>query len=134
MSVEVAFTVAAYGLILGIFAGWSTFRVMYRPWRSRDHSLVGRHLIRTADSMIALTGVSLIGAVHPPTHAAHAGGHGPGAGVVVLGGVGAGPPAAQGTPRTASNQTPGPSGRGFFTPRGGLTPCLSLAPMTPATS
>lgn len=45
------------------FIGWVVFRLSYRPLRSRGHSRTGRHLIRTADSMLALLGVSLLGAV-----------------------------------------------------------------------
>jgi threonine/homoserine/homoserine lactone efflux protein len=63
--VETIFTVVAYLLIVAAFVGWATFRVMYRPWRPGGHSTVGRHLIRTADSLLALFGISLISAVVP---------------------------------------------------------------------
>lgn len=55
----------AYLLLVVAFAGWATFRWMYRPWRMGGHSRTGRHLIRTADSMLALLGVSLVQAVFP---------------------------------------------------------------------
>jgi len=63
--VDTIFTAVAYLLIVAAFAGWVTFRVLYKPWRPRGHSAVGRHLIRTADSLLALFGVSLLTSVVP---------------------------------------------------------------------
>lgn len=63
--VDTVFMVAAYALMVASFAGWAAFRVMYRPWRPAGHSIVGRHLIRTADSLLALFGVSLLSALVP---------------------------------------------------------------------
>lgn len=55
----------AYLLMAVAFTGWVTFRWLYRPWRLRGHSRTGRHLIRTADSMLALLGMSLVQAIVP---------------------------------------------------------------------
>lgn len=60
-----AITGVAYMLILATFVGWAAFRWMYRPWRMRGHSRTGRHLIRTADSMLLLLGVSLVQVIVP---------------------------------------------------------------------
>jgi len=60
-----AFIAVGYVMIAIALAGWVTFRWLYKPWRSRGHSRTGQHLIRTADSMIALLGVSLVAAVLP---------------------------------------------------------------------
>ncbi|MGC0251496.1 hypothetical protein [Pseudactinotalea sp. Z1748] len=60
-----AFLIAGNILIAVALAGWLTFRFLYKPWRLSGHNKGGRHLIRTADSMIALLGVSLLARVVP---------------------------------------------------------------------
>ena len=65
MTTHIAFAIIVHILILAAFTGWATFRVMYKPWRMKGHSRVGQHLIRTADSLLALMGVSLLGAILP---------------------------------------------------------------------
>lgn len=63
--IDAALASLAYLLICATLVGWVTFRLFYTPLRPSKHSRIGRHLIRTADSMIALTGVSIIMQVIP---------------------------------------------------------------------
>lgn len=57
--------IVAYALIVVALVGWTAFRLQYRPLWLGGHSRVGRHLVRTADSMIALLALTLVQNVLP---------------------------------------------------------------------